>query len=193
MFKDAPEFRQYLDSAAWEHFCTLSRQIADFPRHLSIHVGGMIVSSKPISEMVPLERARAEGRVVCQWDKDGVDDGGLIKVDLLGLRMLSLIDEALRLVKATRGIELDLGRLPEDDPLVYDMIGRADTVGVFQVESRAQMQSLPRVRRAPSKTWASKWPSYGPDPFRATWCIPTCEGGTMRSRSPISTPCSSLS
>lgn len=144
--RDVSEFRQYLDSTAWENFCTLSRQIADFPRHLSIHVGGMIVSSRPISEMVPLERARAEGRVVCQWDKDGVDDGGLIKVDLLGLRMLSLIDEVVRLVSTTRGIELDLGSLPEDDSLVYDMIGRADTIGVFQVESRAQMQSLPRVR-----------------------------------------------
>ena len=143
---DVPEFRQYLDSTAWGHFCALSGEIADFPRHLSIHVGGMIVSSKPISEMVPLERARAEGRVVCQWDKDGVDDAGLIKVDLLGLRMLSLIDEAVRLVKTTEGIELDLESLPEDDPLVYDLIGRADTIGVFQVESRAQMQSLPRVR-----------------------------------------------
>ena len=144
--KGVPEFRQYLDSAAWGHFCALSREIADFPRHLSIHVGGMIISSRPISEMVPLERARAEGRVVCQWDKDGVDDAGLIKVDLLGLRMLSLIDEAVLLVKKTRGIALDLDRIPEDDPLVYDLIGRADTIGVFQVESRAQMQSLPRVK-----------------------------------------------
>lgn len=144
--KDVPEFRQYLDSIAWKHFCALSSQIADFPRHLSIHVGGMIISSKPISEMVPLERARAEGRVVCQWDKDGVDDAGLIKVDLLGLRMLSLIDEAVRLVKETRGIELDPDSLPEDDMLVYDLIGKADTIGVFQVESRAQMQTLPRVK-----------------------------------------------
>ena len=144
--KDVPEFRQYLDSMAWEHFCMLSREIADFPRHLSIHVGGMIISSKPISEMVPLERARAEGRVVCQWDKDGVDDAGLIKVDLLGLRMLSLIDEAAHLIETTQGRRPDLDSLPEDDPLVYDLIARADTIGVFQVESRAQMQSLPRVQ-----------------------------------------------
>ena len=144
--KEVPEFRQYLDSAAWGHFCALSREIADFPRHLSIHVGGMVISSRPISEMVPLERARAQGRVVCQWDKDGVDDAGLIKVDLLGLRMLSLIDEAALLVKKTRGTALDLDRIPEDDPLVYDLIGRTDTIGVFQVESRAQMQSLPRVK-----------------------------------------------
>jgi error-prone DNA polymerase len=144
--RDVPEFRHYLDSAAWGHFCALSAQIADFPRHLSIHVGGMIVSSKRISEMVPLERARAEGRVVCQWDKDGVDDAGLIKVDLLGLRMLSLIDETVRLVESGQGVDLDLAAIPEEDRAVYDMIGQADTVGVFQVESRAQMQSLPRVK-----------------------------------------------
>ncbi len=146
--KNIPEFSRYLGSAAWGRFCAIAGGIADFPRHLSIHVGGMIVSSRPISRMVPLERARAEGRVVCQWDKDGVDDSGLIKVDLLGLRMLSLIDEALCLIRAGRGAHAapDLDRLPEDDPHVYDMIGRADTVGVFQVESRAQMQSLPRVK-----------------------------------------------
>jgi error-prone DNA polymerase len=143
---DIAEFKPYLDSAAWEHFCRITSRIADFPRHLSIHVGGMIVSSKPVCEMVPLERARAAGRVVCQWDKDGVDDAGLIKVDLLGLRMLSLIDEAVRTVKQTQGVAIDLGNLPEDDARVYDMIGRADTVGIFQVESRAQMQSLPRVK-----------------------------------------------
>jgi error-prone DNA polymerase len=147
--KNIPEFTRYLGSAAWGRFCAIAAGIADFPRHLSIHVGGMVVSSKPISRMVPLERARAEGRVVCQWDKDGVDDAGLIKVDLLGLRMLSLIDEALCLIKAgggQQGATPDFDRTAEDDPHVYDMIGRADTVGVFQVESRAQMQSLPRVR-----------------------------------------------
>ena len=81
-------------------------------------------------------------------------------MDLLGLRMLSLIDEAALLVKKTRGIALDLDRIPEDDPLVYDLIGKADTIGVFQVESRAQMQSLPRVKpRSSSRTWASRWPS----------------------------------
>ncbi len=146
--RNVPEFARYLGSEAWGRFTAVAGQIADFPRHLSIHVGGMIVSCEPISRMVPLERARAEGRVVCQWDKDGVDDSGLIKMDLLGLRMLSLIDEALRLIRHTRGAAAapDFDRLPEDDPRVYDMIGRADTVGVFQVESRAQMQSLPRVK-----------------------------------------------
>ena len=140
------EFKGYLTSQAWEHFCSLCTKIAHFPRHLSIHVGGMIISSKPISDMVPLERARAEGRVVCQWDKDGVDDAGLIKVDLLGLRMLSLINEAVKLVGQKRGDALDFTRMAEDDPEIYRLISRGDTVGVFQVESRAQMQSLPRVQ-----------------------------------------------
>jgi error-prone DNA polymerase len=144
--KEVDEFRDLLGSEGWGHFRWLCEKIGDFPRHLSIHVGGMLVTSGPISEIVPLERARAEGRVVCQWDKDGVDDAGLIKVDLLGLRMLSLIDEAVALVKEHRGMDLGLDSLPCDDPAVYALISRADTVGVFQVESRAQMQTLPRLR-----------------------------------------------
>ncbi|HAR97050.1 MAG TPA: error-prone DNA polymerase [Deltaproteobacteria bacterium] len=144
--KEIPEFRDYLDSEAWGHFCILCEGIADFPRYLSIHVGGMVIASKPVSEIVPVEWARAEGRVVCQWDKDGVDDAGLIKVDLLGLRMLSLISNARDLIEADSGLELDLQEMPMDDPRVYDVISDADTVGVFQVESRAQMQTLPRMR-----------------------------------------------
>jgi error-prone DNA polymerase len=140
------KFRPYVTSASWEHFLSLSREIADLPRHLSIHVGGMIISSCPLSEMVPLERASMPGRVVCQWDKDGVADAGLVKVDVLGLRMLSLIDEAVELVRRNGNSDLDLDRIPLDDDAVYGMIGRADTLGVFQVESRAQMQTLPRTQ-----------------------------------------------
>jgi len=144
--KEVPEFRSYLDSHAWRHFCNLCAKIARFPRHLSIHVGGMIITPKPISEIVPLEHARAEGRIVCQWDKDSVDDAGLIKFDLLGLRMLSLIDEARELIRKHRGIEVDFDRLSPDDQEVYRLISEADTIGVFQVESRAQMQTLPKVK-----------------------------------------------
>jgi error-prone DNA polymerase len=144
--KEVPEFKPYLDSGAWRHFCAICAKIADFPRHLSIHVGGMIITPRPLSGIVPLEHARAEGRVVCQWDKDSVDDGGLIKFDLLGLRMLSLIDEARELIKKHRGIDIDFDRLSTDDPEVYRLISEADTVGVFQVESRAQMQTLPKVK-----------------------------------------------
>lgn len=144
--REVPEFRRYLDTEAWRHFCSLSAKIADFPRHLSIHTGGMIVSSRPLSGMVPLEPARSEGRVVCQWDKDGVDDAGFIKFDLLGLRMLAMIDEITVLVRKHRRIDLRYDDLPPDDQRVYDAIGRADTIGVFQVESRAQMQTLPGMK-----------------------------------------------
>ncbi len=144
--KEVPEFASYLDSGAWEHFGGLCTQIADFPRHLSIHVGGMVLTPRPIYEIVPQEHARAEGRIVCQWDKDSVDDAGLIKFDLLGLRMLSLIDDAKELVRKHRGLVLDFDSIPPDDPEVFKMIGDADTIGVFQVESRAQMQTLPKVR-----------------------------------------------
>ena len=144
--KEIAEFRGYLGSDAWGHFVGMCRKIADFPRHLSIHVGGMIIASRPVSEIVPLEWARAEGRVVCQWDKDGVDDAGLIKVDLLGLRMLSLISDAAEFIEEQQDTPLDLETLPMDDPAVYEMVAKADTIGVFQVESRAQMQSLPRVK-----------------------------------------------
>lgn len=140
------QFRSYVTSVPWQHFISLCREIADFPRHLSIHVGGMIISSCPLTDIVPLERTSMPGRVVCQWDKDGVEDAGLVKVDILGLRMLSLVQEAVELIEKSRDVDIDLARIPLDDEKVYDMICRADTMGVFQVESRAQMQTLPRTR-----------------------------------------------
>ncbi|MFH1087046.1 MAG: error-prone DNA polymerase, partial [Chloroflexota bacterium] len=140
------QFRSYVTSVPWRHFVSLCREIADFPRHVSIHVGGMIISSCPLTDIVPLERASMPGRIVCQWDKDSVEDAGLVKVDILGLRMLSLIREVIGLIKETRGTDINPGRIPLDDGKVYDMICRADTLGVFQVESRAQMQTLPRTR-----------------------------------------------
>ncbi len=126
----------------WENFKHLLHQISDVPRHLSIHVGGMLIAARPISEFVPLEPARKEGRIVCQWDKDMVEDAGLIKVDILGLGMLAVLREASTLIDD----DIDLDSITFDDPAVYDAIGKADTVGVFQIESRAQMQSLPRTK-----------------------------------------------
>lgn len=140
------QFRSYVTSMLWQHFISLCQEIADFRHHLSIHVGGMIISSCPLTNVVPLERATIPGRVICQWDKDEVENAGLVKVDILGLRMLSLIQEAAELVKESHGIDIDLAKIPLDDEKVYDMICRADTMGVFQVESRAQMQTLPRTR-----------------------------------------------
>ncbi|MDO8688678.1 MAG: DNA polymerase III subunit alpha, partial [Dehalococcoidia bacterium] len=126
--------------------CTMCEAIDGFPRHLSIHVGGMIITGTPLVEIVPLERATMPGRVVVQWDKDSVEDAGLIKMDLLSLGMLALIHEALELIERHRGVCLDLDRISLDDPAVYRLLGDADTIGVFQVESRAQMQTLPKTK-----------------------------------------------
>jgi error-prone DNA polymerase len=119
------------------------------PRHRSIHVGGFVLSARPLAEVVPIEPAAMPERTVIQWDKDDLDPVRLIKIDLLGLGMLTLIQDAIVLIRATRGVVIDLAKLPMDDPAVYDMICRADTVGVFQIESRAQMNTLPRL--APRK------------------------------------------
>jgi len=127
-------------------FLELSREIRGFPRHLGIHVGGMVVTRDPVTSIVPVENAAMEGRTVIQWDKDDLASMGIVKVDLLGLGILTLLSKAIVLVKTHEGKEIDLGRLPMDDPDVYDLICRGDTIGVFQVESRAQMSMLPRLR-----------------------------------------------
>jgi error-prone DNA polymerase len=144
--KKLKEFRDKAQGPLWQQFLSLCHEIADFPRHLSIHVGGMLATSCPLVDVVPLESATAEGRIVTQWDKDDIEELGLIKVDLLGLRMLSLIQEALELIEQHRGIKLRLDDIPLDDPEVYKMLCEADTIGVFQVESRAQMQTLPKTK-----------------------------------------------
>ncbi|MGZ8798174.1 MAG: DNA polymerase III subunit alpha, partial [Thermoanaerobaculia bacterium] len=132
-----------------QHFMRLYMQIQNLPRHLGQHSGGMVMAKGRLDEVVPLEPASMPGRVVIQWDKDDCADLGLIKVDLLGLGMLAAIEEALPLIRDKERIEVDLAHLPENDPLVYKMINEADTIGMFQVESRAQMASLPR--NAPKK------------------------------------------
>jgi len=124
----------------------LSREIQGFPRHLGIHVGGMIITATPLSRIVPIERATLPNRSVIQWDKDDAQAAGLIKIDLLGLGMLSLIDKALAHIRERHGITIDPARLSYADPKIYDLLCSADTVGVFQVESRAQMNTLPRHR-----------------------------------------------
>ena len=126
----------------WRQFIDILHRIEGTPRHLSIHVGGMLVTGEPLVDVVPVERATMPGRVVVQFDKDDVEDLGLIKMDLLGLRTLSAIAECLDLIEQTTGIRPDLDALPLDDPRVYDMICAVDTIGLFQIESRAQQQSL---------------------------------------------------
>jgi len=117
-----------------------------FPRHLSQHVGGFVISEALLEELVPIENAAMPERTVVQWDKDDLNDLGLLKVDLLGLGMLAALKRAFALVNAYRGTQHSLGALPPEDQRVYDMICRADTIGVFQIESRAQMAMLPRLK-----------------------------------------------
>ena len=125
-------------------FAALWTRLQDLPRHLGQHSGGMVIAAGRLDNVVPLEPATMPGRVVVQWDKDDCAALGIVKVDLLGLRMMSALQEAITLVSETGG-HVDLARLPPDDPAVYRMLQRADTIGVFQVESRAQMATLPRI------------------------------------------------
>ncbi len=124
----------------------LAGELQGFPRHLSQHVGGFVISRGPLSRLVPVENAAKPDRTVIQWDKDDLDALGLLKVDCLGLGMLSAIHRALTLVSKTRGRPFAMVDVPAEDPQVYEMIRRADTVGVFQIESRAQMAMLPRLK-----------------------------------------------
>ncbi len=126
------------------HFLRLFLQIQNLPRHLGQHSGGIVVAAGRLDEVVPLEPASMPGRVVVQWDKDDCADLGIVKVDLLGLGMLAAIEEAIPMISTHEKVEVDLAHLPQDDPAVYRMLNAADTVGLFQVESRAQMASLPR-------------------------------------------------
>ncbi len=130
----------------WERWLEFCARIDGFPRHLSIHSGGMLVTAAPLIDIAPIERATMVDRVVVQFDKRDVESLKLIKLDLLGLGMLAAMDEAMRLIEHDCGVCLDLDRLPEDVPEVFAMLQAADTVGVFQVESRAQMQTLPKSR-----------------------------------------------
>ena len=137
-----PDMRQQ----SWQQFLELCREVQDFPRHLSIHNGGMLVTGEPLVDIAPVEPATMEGRRVVQFNKDDVEDLGLIKMDMLGLRTLSVVAEALELIRDRTGIRPDLDQLPLNDPQVFEMCSEADTIGVFQIESRAQMQTLPRTR-----------------------------------------------
>ena len=123
----------------------LAMQVEDFPRHLGIHSGGMVICDRPVIEVCPVEWARMENRSILQWDKDDCAATGLVKFDLLGLGMLSALHGAVDLVTSYTGVEIDLATIAQDDA-VYDMMCRADTIGVFQIESRAQMATLPRLK-----------------------------------------------
>jgi error-prone DNA polymerase len=141
-----PDAETKLRSPRWRAFCELCREIGGLPRHASQHPGGMVISSRPLVELVPVMPAAMAGRQLVQWDKDSCADAGFLKIDLLGLGMLSAVEECVELISERREKPIDLSRIPLDDRVVYDDIQRADTIGVFQIESRAQMQSLLRTR-----------------------------------------------
>jgi error-prone DNA polymerase len=127
---------------------TLVGQLIGFPRHLGQHVGGMVMTRGDLCDLVPIQPAAMDGRTIVQWDKNDLDELGILKVDCLALGMLSAIRRAFDLVAAVGGERLSLATVPAEDPAVYEMIARADTVGVFQIESRAQMSMLPRLKPA---------------------------------------------
>ena len=141
-FRDAgldlqhPQIRKFLE---------LCVKLQDLPRHLGQHSGGMVVCQNQLDSVVPLEPATMPGRVVVQWDKEDCADMGIVKIDLLGLGMMAVLEDSLKIISNDYGEEIDLGQLPMDDPTVYQTLQKADTVGMFQVESRAQMACLPRL------------------------------------------------
>src|ERR1700720_1880080 len=153
-YKDANDTleRQFRDAGLdFEHpqirkFFELCLMVQDLPRHLGQHSGGMVICQGQLDSVVPLEPATMPGRVVVQWDKEDCADMGIVKIDLLGLGMMAVLEDSLKMIREDYGDEVDLSRLPAHDPAVYDALQRADTVGMFQIESRAQMAFLPRMR-----------------------------------------------
>ncbi len=141
-----PDADRKLMSRRWRAFQFLAAEIAGLPRHISQHPGGMVISSRPLVDLVPVQPAAMAGRQMCQWDKDSCADAGFLKIDLLGLGMLSAVEECVEQIAEAYGSPIDLSRIPLDDVDVFAEIQRADTVGTFQIESRAQMQSLLRTR-----------------------------------------------
>jgi error-prone DNA polymerase len=140
-----PDADRKLLSPRWRAFAELCHEIAGLPRHISQHPGGMVISSRPLVELVPVQPAAMAGRQMCQWDKDSCADAGFLKIDLLGLGMLSAVEDCVDQIAQLQGKPIDLSRIPLDDAAVYGEIQRADTIGDFQIESRAQMQSLLRT------------------------------------------------
>jgi error-prone DNA polymerase len=141
-----PDGETKLGSRRWRALAALSAEIAGLPRHISQHPGGMVISTRPLVELVPVQPAAMAGRQICQWDKDSCADARFLKIDLLGLGMLSAVEDCVVQIANLYGETIDLSRIPLEDQAVYEEIQRADTIGDFQIESRAQMQSLLRTR-----------------------------------------------
>ena len=144
--KRLPEFQDKVDAPVWRDLIDLAGQLDGFPKYLAQHPGGMVISSSPLIDMVPVQQSAIEGRYVCHWDKDSIDDGGFVKIDFLALGALSQMHDALQLIEDRTGRYIDLSRIDFEDQAVYGMLHKSDTIGVFQVESAAQMQTIPRIK-----------------------------------------------
>jgi error-prone DNA polymerase len=144
--RNMPNFKDRLEQPAYQHLVRLAAELDGFPKYLGQHPGGMVLSSSPLTDIVPVQRGAIEGRYVCQWDKDSIDDAGFVKIDFLALGTLSQLQEAMELIKQRTGERIDLSRIDFEDKAVYDMLCRGDTIGIFQVESSAQMQTITRLK-----------------------------------------------
>jgi error-prone DNA polymerase len=144
-----PEFESRVDAPVWKDLIDLATQLDGFPKYLGQHPGGMIISSTPLTDMVPVQPAAMVGRYICQWDKDAIDSAGCVKIDFLSLGTLSHLQDILQMVEERTGTYIDLSRIDHQDPNLYAMLHRGDTIGVFQVESPAQMHhTITRLKPA---------------------------------------------
>jgi error-prone DNA polymerase len=141
-----PNFKDKVNAPVWRDLVRLAVELDGFPKYLGQHPGGMVLSSTPLTDIVPVQRGAIQGRYVCQWDKDSIDDAGFVKIDFLALGTLSQLQEAIELIRHRTGKRIDISRIDFDDKAVYDMLCRGDTIGIFQVESSAQMQTITRLR-----------------------------------------------
>ncbi len=141
-----PEYRDRVDAPLWKDLLDLALQLNHFPKYLAQHPGGMVLSNRPLSETVPVQRSAIDGRYICQWDKNSAEDAGFVKIDFLALGALSQMTEALELIRQRTEERIDLSRINFEDQAVYGDIHAADTIGVFQIESAAQMQTVVRLK-----------------------------------------------
>ncbi len=141
-----PGFKDKVEAPVWRDLVELAGELDGFPKYLAQHPGGMIISSRPLIDLVPVQRGAMKGRYICQWDKDSIEDAQFIKIDFLALGALSQMQDCLQLIKTRHGVHIDISRIDFEDAQVYDMLGRGDTIGIFQVESAAQLQTIVRLK-----------------------------------------------
>ncbi len=141
-----PEYQDKVDAPGWRDLIEMSTQLDGFPKYLAQHPGGMIISSSPLIDTVPVQQAAIADRYICHWDKDSIDQAKFVKIDFLALGALSQMQECLLLIEEREGKYIDLSRIDFNDRAVYETMHRADTIGIFQVESAAQMQTVPRIK-----------------------------------------------